>query len=96
MQEIDEALTNLVVGETDIETLVVEYEEIVNLVCRKIFKISKSSHSINGRKTLPWWTGELTLRRKKTNALRRRYQRTKGNEQLREERRKRYVEGKKE
>jgi translation initiation factor RLI1 len=34
--------------------------------------------------SVPWWTEELTIKRKRRNALRRRYQRTKNNEELRE------------
>jgi hypothetical protein len=34
---------------------------------------------------VPWWTDELTVMRKRTNALRRRYQRTRKHEDLREQ-----------
>jgi len=35
------------------------------------------------QKSVPWWTEELTIKRKGLNALRRRSQRTKNNEELR-------------
>ena len=41
-------------------------------------------------KTVLWWTKELTLIRKRTNALRRRYQRTTNNNDLRERRKNQY------
>lgn len=96
MEEVDEELSRLVAEGTDVETLVDEYEEILNTACRKVFKTYKSSQRNNGRKSLPWWTHDLTIRRKNTNALRRRYQRTINNEELREKRRKQYLKEKKE
>jgi hypothetical protein len=44
-------------------------------------------------RTVPWWTNELKIMRKKTNALRR-YQRTIGNEALRESRKTLYNKAK--
>ena len=46
------------------------------------------------QKSVPWWTEELTVKRKKLNSLRRLYQRTKNNQQLRERRKSRYYEEK--
>ena len=34
----------------------------------------------DNQKSVPWWTQELTIRRKKLNAIRRRYQRTQDRE----------------
>jgi len=34
------------------------------------------------QKSVPWWTADLTIKRKRLNALRRRYQRTKNDEDL--------------
>jgi FKBP-type peptidyl-prolyl cis-trans isomerase len=48
----------------------------------------------NSHKTVPWWMEELTIMRKRMNALRRRYQRTRNNTDLREQRRSQYLEGK--
>jgi len=45
-------------------------------------------------KSFPWWTEELTLKRKRINALRRRYQRTTNNDDLREKRKNQYHEEK--
>ena len=46
------------------------------------------------QKSVPWWTEELTVKRKKLNSLRKLYQRTKNNQQLRERRKSRYYEEK--
>jgi hypothetical protein len=46
-----------------------------------------------GRK-VPCWTGELTILKKRTLVLRRRYHRTKNDDNLRHERTLRYQEGK--
>jgi hypothetical protein len=45
-------------------------------------------------KSFPWWTQELTLMRKRVNALRRRYQRTTNNDDLREWHKNQYHEEK--
>jgi len=42
-------------------------------------------------KSVPWWTQRLTILRKKVNAQRRRYQRTKGNIALCEQRKEQYM-----
>jgi hypothetical protein len=48
------------------------------------------------QKSVPWWTAEITTKRKRLNALRRRHQRTKNNETLREQRKSKYFEERKE
>jgi len=45
---------------------------------------------------VPWWTEELTVLRKRTNALRRSYQRTTNNENLRQDRKEMYFDGRRE
>jgi hypothetical protein len=57
------------------------------------FRISKS-RKLKTRRRVPWWNDELNILRKKVNALRRRYQRTFNNENLRNERKVQYNEGK--
>ena len=44
------------------------------------------------RKSVPWRTEELTIKRKRLDALRRRYQKTKNNEELMEYRKTHYEE----
>jgi hypothetical protein len=46
------------------------------------------------RRTVPWWSEELTIMRKRLNALRRRFQRKKDNDELRTQRKIQYTEAK--
>ena len=46
-------------------------------------------------KSVPWWMTELSVMRKKINAMRRRYQRTKRDDNLREARKQLYQQEKK-
>ena len=80
-----------------------DVDEVVDLsfscitdACKTAFKVSRRAKWCIKQKTVPWWSDELTVLRKKTNALRRRYQRTISNEGLRQERRIKYLEGKRE
>jgi len=61
---------------------------------QKSFKIRRVSNKTTKHKSDPWWTVELTLMRKRINALRRRYQRTTNSEDLRESRKNQYHEEK--
>jgi hypothetical protein len=44
----------------------------------------------NKHKTVPWWTEDLTITRKRVNAFRRKYQRTKNNDILHDQRQNEY------
>jgi len=67
----------------NIESAVDLFQEALILTCKKSFKIRRATKKTTKHKSVPWWTVELTLMRKSINALRRRYQRTKNNEDLR-------------
>jgi hypothetical protein len=75
------------------EDLIGDCFSCVIAACNTAFWISKS-RKLNTRRTVPWWNDELKILRKKVNALRRRYQRTLNNEDLRSERKIQYHEGK--
>ena len=62
-------------------------EDAIQTTCREMyrFKKKKSKPKPKGR-TVSWWTDKLTTMRKRTNALRSRFQRTTNNEYLRESR----------
>jgi hypothetical protein len=55
---------------------------VLKAACDKSFRKQQASENIITNKSVPWWTEELTVMRKKTNALRR-FQRTRNNEGLR-------------
>jgi hypothetical protein len=78
----------------DIEKSIEEFHEILKMACNKTFRTQRTSKKATAHKPVPWWTEELTIMRKRTNALRRRYQRTRNNEEQREQRKTQYFEGK--
>ena len=75
------------------EDLVHDCFSRVTAACNTAFRISKGRKLVT-RRTVPWWNDELKILREKVNALRRRYQRTLNNEDLRNERKIRYNEEK--
>ena len=79
----------------DLEKLVDNFTETLQLACRKTFKTMRTSNKTNKMKSVPWWTDKLTQMRKRTNALRRQYQRTRNDEDLRESRKQKYFEERK-
>jgi hypothetical protein len=83
-----------VTKEIDIEKSVEEFHEVMVSACRESFITRQASNRANSHQTVPWWTEEMTIMRKRMNALRRRYQRTRNNGDLGEQRRSQYVEGK--
>jgi hypothetical protein len=66
----------------------------MTMSCNRSFKTRDTTKKTTKQKPVPWWTTELTIKRKRWNALRRRYQRTKNNEKLREYRKNIYCEEK--
>jgi len=72
------------------ESVVKKLQEAITLSCKKSFKIRVNVRNMITQKSVPWWTEELTIKRKKLNALGRLYQRTKNNEELREHHKNRY------
>ena len=83
---MDKILCTRVRNEIDIETSIEEFHEAMVLASRESFKTQRASKKANSHKAVPWWTEELTIMRKRINALRRRYNRTRHNEDLRERR----------
>ena len=74
----------------DIESAVDLFQEALMSSCNKSFKISRASTKTTKYKSVPWWTEELTLMTKRINGLRRKYQRTTNNDELRESRKNQY------
>jgi hypothetical protein len=92
--ELDDSLTALVTEGTNVETFVDDFNYAVKRACNKTFTIQRGSRHAASHRSVPWWMSELTVLRKRTNALRRLYQRTKNNEELRNSRNMRYLESK--
>jgi hypothetical protein len=76
-------LCSLLTDETEIEKRIDEFSEALTTACNKSLHIQRASRSAPLHRTVPWWSTDLTMLRKRTNALRRLYQRTRNNEELR-------------
>ena len=74
----------------DRESAVEKLQEAITLSCNKSFKTREITKKMTKQNSVPWWAEELTIKRKRLNALRRRYQRTKNNEELGEYRKNTY------
>jgi hypothetical protein len=71
-----------------------KYHNSIVVVSKNPFKERQLLQKAIGFKSVPWWTGELTIMRKKLNAIRRRYQRTAQHSNLRETRQYQYLQEK--
>ena len=87
---LDTALSSRVTENTDDEDSVNKLHEVLEEACSKSFKKRLASKKASKTRTVPWWSEELTILRKRLNALRRRYQRTKNEAELREARKNEY------
>jgi hypothetical protein len=91
---MDNTLSIRVTQEPDVGKLVDEFYEILEKAYRRSFQTTRASQLKTARRTVPWWSEKLTTMRKRLNALRRRFQRTKENDELRTQRRAQYTEAK--
>ena len=94
LEETDEELSRRLGGEVDIRKFTAKLEDVIQSTCREMHIAKEKSKSKKKGRTVPWWTVELQIMRKRTNALRRRYQRTTTNEPLRESRKRQYNKAK--
>ena len=93
LTKCDEELSNNVKQCSDTGETMHKFLSAVTAACDTAFKASRPGKRANKKRSVPWWSSELTILRKKVLALRRRYQRTRNNENLRRERRLLYQEG---
>ena len=91
--ELDKELSKTLTAHMETEQLINLFYTCISEACNKAFRPIKGKGQQLRGKSVPWWTPELTILRKKVNALRRRYQRTINNDQLRQERKDQYMEG---
>ena len=93
LEKIDQELCNSIHFYDHVDELVDTAFPCITAACNAAFKVSRrSKHSIT-MTAFSWWTEELTVLRKRKNALRRRYPRTTNNENLRQERKEKYFDG---
>jgi ribonuclease HI len=96
LETLDNVLAKYTQETEDIESVVGKLQNAITTTSKKTFKTRRKTNKMIKQKSVPWWTTELTSKRKRLNALRRLYQRTKNNEELREHRKKAYYEERKE
>ena len=94
LADIDTSVATHIKENCNIVNAVGKLHEAITLSCNKSFKTRGITKKTTTHKSVPWWTEDLTIKRKRLNALRRRYQRTKNNEELRELRKNIYYEEK--
>jgi hypothetical protein len=93
LEKIDQELCDKLNLYDDVDGLVDTAFSCISAACNTAFKVTRGAKHVLRKNTVPWWTEELTALRKRTNALRRRYQRTTNNENLRQERKATYFKG---
>jgi len=67
---------------TTIEAAVEELHSVLDYASRSSFKQTEKAGRGFRHKSVPWWTTRLTIMRQEINVERRRYQRTKLNDEL--------------
>lgn len=92
---LDDDLCTTIAIDKDIELTTEKYQGSVAAACRKSFRVRKGGEKTIVHKSAPWWTTEFTIMWKKMNAMRRRYQHTISNENLREDWKQLYQQEKK-
>ena len=88
-KDLEKYITSQTANRKDMEDILNKFSDTLTLVCNKSFKIVRAFMKTNKHKTVPWWTEDLTIARKRVNAFRRKYQKTKNNN-LRDQRQNEY------
>jgi len=91
---LDETLCQRVTKAPNIEAAVDELQAVLDQACRTSFMQTGPTGKALRHKPIPWWTSRLTTQKKEVNAKRRKYQRTKENNELREQRKEQYLASK--
>lgn len=86
-------MSNKVKLRTDIGESIHKFITAVAVASDSAFRVSRPGKRAMKERSVPWWNEDLSLLRKKARALRRRYQRTRNDENLRQQRRLQYREG---
>jgi hypothetical protein len=77
---------------SDAGQVIHKFTASITAACEATSQVSRPGKRSNKQRSVPWWTSELTSLRKKALALRRKFQRTKTDANLRQERRQLYLE----
>jgi hypothetical protein len=90
-EEIDNFLSTVIATGNYLEPNIELMDEAIQSACRRTFQQSHTINNNSKTKSVPWWSVGLTAMRKKVNANRRLYQRTRSDEALRERRKATYM-----
>jgi hypothetical protein len=89
----DKALSQRVKLCTDTGEVIHKFTSAITAACDASFQVLRPGKRASKEQSVPWWTSELTTLCKKALAMRRRFQRTKNDANLKQDRRIQYVEG---
>jgi len=70
---------------------IVELHDVLALACSSSFKVLRTTKKASTHGSVPWWTEGLTILRKNINKQRRQYQWTRGNNDLRDQRKSQFL-----
>jgi hypothetical protein len=91
IEELDEHLSQRAAEATCMETVIEKLQEALETACRNSFRIRNIPQKAISHKSVPWWTQSLTILRKRVNTQRRKFKRTKRNNDLRDHREEQYL-----
>jgi len=94
IEGLDEHLSQKVAASHCMDRVIEEIQEALQTACRISYRIRKISKKETYNKSVPWWIQRLTSLRKKVNSQRRKFQRTKDNDDLRDHRKEQYLASK--
>jgi hypothetical protein len=77
---------------TDIGEATHKFTSAIQAACDTSFQVLRPGKRAIRERSLPWWSSELSILRKRALVMRRRYQRTKNDADQRQERRQQYQE----
>ena len=92
--DLDERLYKRILTDTHTAQQIEDFSEAMRRACEQSFKTTKTPKVTQKYKSVPWWTKELTELRKTTNALRRKYQRSRDNAEQRQKNKATYFDQK--
>jgi len=87
---VDYLLSSALTEGANIEKTVTEFNEALKIACNSTFPIHRASRNSTSHRSVSWWSADLTILRKRTNALRRLHRTTRNNDELREKRKTQY------
>ena len=90
--ECDEVLSQKVKRSTDIGEVTHKFTTAIQAACDASLQILRPGKRAIREQSMPWWSSNLSILRKRALAMRRRYQRTKNDADQRQERRQQYQE----